>query len=58
MANKYIKDLASITTPSLTGNTIFDNGTTTYKTTLETLKNTIVDSVSCAAQRNGCHEDK
>ena len=46
MANKYIKDLASTTTPSLTGNTIFDNGTTTYKTTLETLKNTIVDNVS------------
>jgi hypothetical protein len=46
MANKYIKDLTTTTNPSLTGHTIFDNGTTTYKTTLETLKNTIVDSVS------------
>jgi hypothetical protein len=46
MANKYIKDLTTTITPSLTGNTIFDNGTTTYKTSLETLKNTIVDSVS------------
>jgi hypothetical protein len=46
MANKYIKDLASTTTPSLTGNTIFDNGTTTYKTTLETLKDVLVDGQS------------
>lgn len=46
MANKYIKDLTTTTTPSLTGHTIFDNGTTTYKTTLETLKDTIVDNVS------------
>jgi cytoskeletal protein CcmA (bactofilin family) len=46
MANKYIKDLTSTTTPSLTGYTIFDNGTSTFKTTLETLKDTIVDGES------------
>lgn len=46
MANKYIKDLTTTTNPSLTGHTIFDNGVTTYKTTLETLKDTIVDNVS------------
>ena len=46
MANKYIKDLTLTTNPSLTGHTIFDNGIATYKTTLETLKDTIVDGVS------------
>lgn len=46
MANKYIKDLTTTTNPSLTGHTIFDNGVTTFKTTLETLKDTIVDNVS------------
>jgi hypothetical protein len=46
MANKYIKDLTTTSTPSLTGHTIFDNGTTTFKTTLETLRHTLVDSGS------------
>ncbi len=46
MANKYIRDLSTTTNPSLTGHTIFDNGTTTYKTTLETLKDIIVDGES------------
>jgi hypothetical protein len=52
MANKYIKDLTGTTNPSLTGFTIFDDGVTTYKTTLETLKNTIVDGVSHTFQGN------
>lgn len=46
MANKYIKDLVTTTNPSLTGHTIFDNGVTTFKTSLETLKDTIVDGLS------------
>jgi hypothetical protein len=46
MANKYIKDLTGTTNPSLTGYTIFDDGITTYKTTLETLKDVIVDGES------------
>lgn len=46
MANKYIKDLTTTTTPSLTGNTIFDNGTTTFKTSLNTLKHVLVESGS------------
>ena len=46
MANKYIKDLITTTNPSLTGHTIFDNGVTTFKTSLETLKDTIVDGLS------------
>jgi hypothetical protein len=52
MANKYIKDLTGTTNPSLTGYTIFDDGITTYKTTLDTLKNTIVDGVSHTFQGN------
>lgn len=52
MANKYIKDLTTSTNPSLTGHTIFDNGVSTYKTTLETLKNTIVDNVSHVFEGN------
>lgn len=46
MANKYIKDLTLNTTPSLTGHTIFDNGTTTYKASLDTLKHVLVESGS------------
>ncbi len=46
MANKYIKDLTTIATPSLSGHTIFDDGTTTFKTTLETLKDVLVDGES------------
>lgn len=46
MANKYIKDLTLTTNPSLTGHTIFDNGTTTYKASLDTLKHVLVESGS------------
>lgn len=46
MANKYIKDLTLTTTPPLSGHTVFDNGTTTYKTTLDTLKHVLVESGS------------
>jgi hypothetical protein len=52
MANKYIRDLSTTTNPSLTGHTIFDNGTTTYKTTLETLKDIIVDGESHTFEGN------
>ena len=46
MANKYIKDLTTSTTPSLTGHTIYDNGVTTYKSSLQTLRQVLVDSGS------------
>ena len=46
MANKYIKDLTSNTAPDLTGNTIYDDGLRTYKTSLETLRDVLVDSGS------------
>ncbi len=46
MANKYIKDLTTSTTPSLTGHTIYDNGVTTYKSSLQTLRHLLVDSGS------------
>jgi hypothetical protein len=52
MANKYIKDLTTTTNPSLAGHTIFDNGTTTYKTTLETLKDVLVDGESHVFEAN------
>lgn len=46
MAQKYIKDLTGTTDPSLTGHTIYDDGLVTYKTSLETLRQTLVDSGS------------
>lgn len=46
MANKYIKDLTSNVSPSLNGNTIYDDGLRTYKTSLETLREVLVDSGS------------
>jgi hypothetical protein len=46
MAQKYIKDLTGTTNPSLSGYTIYDDGLVTYKTTLETLREVLVDSGS------------
>ena len=46
MANKYIKDLTTTTTPSLTGHTIFDDGVSTFKTSLQTLRQELVDNGS------------
>lgn len=46
MAGKKISQLSSSLSPSLTGYTVFDNGSTTYKTTLQTLRNVLVDSGS------------
>lgn len=46
MAQKYIKDLTETTNPSLTGHTIYDDGLVTYKTSLESLRQTLVDSGS------------
>ena len=46
MANKYIKDLTTSTTPNLTGHTIYDNGVTTFKSSLQTLRQVLVDSGS------------
>jgi len=42
MANKYIPQLSGITHPSLTGYTIYDDTVTTYKMTLNTLKDAIL----------------
>jgi cytoskeletal protein CcmA (bactofilin family) len=44
--NKYISQLTGNTNPILTGYTIFDDGTTTYKTSLNTLRQVLVDSGS------------
>lgn len=52
MANKYIKDLNTTTSPSLTGYTIYENGVSTSKTSLETLKDTIVDGLSHTFEGN------
>ena len=46
MGTKKISQLTPITNPSLTGVTLYDNGTTTYKLSLDTLGQTIVDSQS------------
>lgn len=46
MAGKKISQLSGSLSPSLTGYTIFDNGSTTYKTTLQTLRTVLVDSGS------------
>lgn len=46
MAKKYITQLTGTTTPSLTGHTVYDNGSTTNKVTLRTLRQTLVDSGS------------
>jgi hypothetical protein len=46
MAGKKISQLSSSLSPSLTGHTVFDNGSTTFKTTLQTLRNVLVDSGS------------
>ncbi len=45
-ANKYIHELSGNTNPSLTGFTAFDNETATYKVSLGTLRQTLVDSGS------------
>ena len=41
MANKYIPQLPQVTSPQLSGNTIYDDGVTTYKMSLETLINSV-----------------
>ena len=46
MAKKYITQLTGTTTPSLTGYTVYDNGTTTNKVSLGTLRQTLVNSGS------------
>lgn len=46
MAGKKISQLSSSLSPNLTGYTVFDNGSTTFKTTLQTLRNVLVDSGS------------
>ena len=46
MANKYITQLTGTTSPSLTGYTVYDNGSTTNKVTLGTLRQTLVNSGS------------
>jgi hypothetical protein len=46
MAKKYITQLTGTTSPSLTGHTVYDNGSTTNKVTLRTLRQTLVDSGS------------
>lgn len=39
--NKYISELSDNLTPSLTGYTVYDNGLSTYKVSLQTLKDTL-----------------
>lgn len=46
MPNKYIKDFSGTTNPSLTGYTIYDDGSQTYKSSLGTLRTVLVDSGS------------
>lgn len=46
MAKKYITQLTGTTSPSLTGYTVYDNGSTTNKVTLGTLRQTLVNSGS------------
>jgi hypothetical protein len=41
MSNKFISEFTEITSPQLSGNTIYDDGVTTYKMSLETLINVI-----------------
>jgi hypothetical protein len=41
MSNKYIPQLPQITSPLLSGDTIYDDGVTTYKMSLSNLKNLI-----------------
>ncbi len=44
--NKYISELSGNTNPSLTGYTVYDDGRSTYKVTLQTLKDTLAISGS------------
>jgi hypothetical protein len=44
--NKYIHQLSGITNPSLTGFTVFDTQESTYKVSLDSLRQTLVDSGS------------
>lgn len=46
MANKRISELDPLLTPSLTGVTAFSEGDTTYKVTLQGIKNTIIETGS------------
>jgi hypothetical protein len=44
--NKYIHQLSGITNPNLTGFTVFDDETATYKVSLSNLRQNLVDSGS------------
>ena len=46
MGSKKISQLTAITNPHLSGVTIYDDGVTSYKTSLDTLRQTLVDSGS------------
>ena len=44
--NKFIHDLTGVTNPSLTGYTVYDTDTGTYKLSLNNLRQVLVDSGS------------
>jgi len=46
MSNKYITQLPRITSPQFSGETIYDNGTTTYKMSLQTLTDFLIDKIN------------
>ena len=51
--NKYISELSGNTNPSLTGYTVYDDGTSTYKLSLQTLKNSLFSASSSYATLSG-----
>jgi hypothetical protein len=51
--NKYISELSGNTNPSLTGFTVFDDGSSTYKVSLQTLKDKLFNASSSYATLSG-----
>jgi hypothetical protein len=51
--NKYISELSGNTNPSLTGYTVYDDGASTYKVTLQTLKDKLFSASSSYATLSG-----
>jgi hypothetical protein len=51
--NKYISELSGNTNPSLTGYTVYDDGLSTYKVTLQTLKDKLFSTSASYATLSG-----
>lgn len=51
--NKYVSELSGNTNPSLTGYTVYDDGTSTYKLSLQTLKDSLFSASSSYATLSG-----